>query len=267
MSSHDKQIKITVGEAEGKNATFFANNLVGGAGSELIIDPAFTEKASVGAAHGGAGDGYQLSTLTAVGQNAGFAWGVGSVSEAINALTSAGYMSNGKFSESGVGTAAYLARTLDLAHGSLKLANQAAEPTPGAAGTLSLGNKTALLLTTNVIGDAAKAGTAVITNATATVELGSEIAVTGEVDGSVMGANVALATDASGNVQDFTKSTFVDKTNSNLFDLSFDGKRFNGTYDKLIDFNLSKASTPVANYLKAALPTIRKGAGVGANYI
>lgn len=267
MSSHDKQIKITVGEAEGKNATFFANNLVGGAGSELIIDPAFTEKASVGAAHGGAGDGNQLSTLTAVGQNAGFAWGVGSVSEAINALTSAGYMSNGKFSESGVGTAAYLARTLDLAHGSLKLANQAAEPTPGAAGTLSLGNKTALLLTTNVIGDAAKAGTAVITNATATVESGSEIAVTGEVDGSVMGANVALATDASGNVQDFTKSTFVDKTNSNLFDLSFDGKRFNGTYDKLIDFNLSKASTPVANYLKAALPTIRKGAGVGANYI
>ena len=176
-------------------------------------------------------------------------------------------MSNGKFSESGVGTAAYLARTLDLAHGSLKLANQAAEPTPGAAGTLSLGNKTALLLTTNVIGDAAKAGTAVITNATATVESGSEIAVTGEIDGSVMGANVALATDASGNVQDFTKSTFVDKTNSNLFDLSFDGKRFNGTYDKLIDFNLSKASTPVANYLKAALPTIRKGAGVGANYI
>lgn len=259
--------KITVGEAEGKNATFFANNLVGGAGSELIIDPAFTEKASVGAAHGGAGDGNQLSTLTAVGQNAGFAWGVGSVSEAINALTSAGYMSNGKFSESGVGTAAYLARTLDLAHGSLKLANQAAEPTPGAAGTLSLGNKTALLLTTNVIGDAAKAGTAVITNATATVESGSEIAVTGEIDGSVMGANVALATDASGNVQDFTKSTFVDKTNSNLFDLSFDGKRFNGTYDKLIDFNLSKASTPVANYLKAALPTIRKGAGVGANYI
>lgn len=259
--------KITVGEAEGKNATFFANNLVGGAGSQLIIDPAFTEKASVGAAHGGAGDGNQLSTLTAVGQNAGFAWGVGSVSEAINALTSAGYMSNGKFSESGVGTAAYLARTLDLAHGSLKLANQAAEPTPGAAGTLSLGNKTALLLTTNVIGDAAKAGTAVITNATATVESGSEIAVTGEIDGSVMGANVALATDASGNVQDFTKSTFVDKTNSNLFDLSFDGKRFNGTYDKLIDFNLSKASTPVANYLKAALPTIRKGAGVGANYI
>ena len=259
--------KITVGKAEGKNATFFANNLVGGAGSELIIDPAFTEKASVGAAHGGAGDGNQLSTLTAVGQNAGFAWGVGSVSEAINALTSAGYMSNGKFSESGVGTAAYLARTLDLAHGSLKLANQAAAPTPGAAGTLSLGNKTALLLTTNVIGDAAKAGTAVITNATATVESGSEIAVTGEIDGSVMGANVALATDASGNVQDFTKSTFVDKTNSNLFDLSFDGKRFNGTYDKLIDFNLSKASTPVANYLKAALPTIRKGAGVGANYI
>lgn len=259
--------KITVGEADGKNATFFANNLVGGAGSELIIDPAFTEKASVGAAHGGAGDGNQLSTLTAVGQNAGFAWGVGSVSEAINALTSAGYMSNGKFSESGVGTAAYLARTLDLAHGSLKLANQAAEPTRGAAGTLSLGNKTALLLTTNVIGDAAKAGTAVITNATATVESGSEIAVTGEIDGSVMGANVALATDASGNVQDFTKSTFVDKTNSNLFDLSFDGKRFNGTYDKLIDFNLSKASTPVANYLKAALPTIRKGAGVGANYI
>lgn len=259
--------KITVGEAEGKNATFFANNLVGGAGSKLIIDPAFTEKASVGAAHGGAGDGNQLSTLTAVGQNAGFAWGVGSVSEAINALTSAGYMSNGKFSESGVGTAAYLARTLDLAHGSLKLANQAAEPTPGAAGTLSLGNKTALLLTTNVIGDAAKAGTAVITNATATAEAGSEIAVTGEIDGSVMGANVALATDASGNVQDFTKSTFVDKTNSNLFDLSFDGKRFNGTYDKLIDFNLSKASTPVANYLKAALPTIRKGAGVGANYI
>ena len=259
--------KITVGEADGKNATFYATNLVGGAGSQLIIDPAFTEKASVGAAHGGAGDGNQLSTLTAVGQNAGFAWGVGSVSEAINALTSAGYMSNGKFSESGVGTAAYLARTLDLANGSLKLANQAAAPTPGAAGTLSLGNKTALLLTTNVIGDAAKAGTAVITNATATVESGSEIAVTGEIDGSVMGANVALATDASGNVQDFTKSTFVDKTNSNLFDLSFDGKRFNGTYDKLIDFNLSKASTPVANYLKAALPTIRKGAGVGANYI
>ena len=259
--------KITVGEAEGKNATFYATNLVGGADSQLIIDPAFTEKASVGAAHGGAGDGNQLSTLTAVGQNAGFAWGVGSVSEAINALTQAGYMSNGKFSESGVGTAAYLARTLDLAHGSLKLANQAAAPTPGAAGTLSLGNKTALLLTTNVIGDAAKAGTAVITNATATVEPGSEIAVTGEIDGSVMGANVALATDASGNVQDFTKSTFVDKTNSNLFDLSFDGKRFNGTYDKLIDFNLSKASTPVANYLKAALPTIRKGAGVGANYI
>ena len=259
--------KITVGEADGKNATFYATNLVGGAGSQLIIDPAFTEKASVGAAHGGAGDGNQLSTLTAVGQNAGFAWGVGSVSEAINALTSAGYMSNGKFSESGVGTAAYLARTLDLANGSLKLANQAAAPTPGAAGTLSLGNKTALLLTTNVIGDAAKAGTAVITNATATVESGSEIAVTGEIDGSVMGANVALATDASGNVQDFTKSTFVDKTNSNLFDLSFDGKRFNGTYDKLIDFNLSKASTPVANYLKSALPTIRKGAGVGANYI
>jgi len=258
---------ITVGEAEGKNATFFANNLVGGAGSKLIIDPAFTEKASVGAAHGGAGDGNQLSTLTGVGQNSAFGWGVSSVSEAINALTQAGYMSNGKFSESGVGTAAYLARTLDLARGSLKLANQAAEPTTGDAGTLSLDNKTALLLTTNVIGDAAKAGTAVITNATATVESGSEIAVTGEIDGSVMGANVALATDASGNVQDFTKSTFVDKTNSNLFDLSFDGKRFNGTYDKLIDFNLSKASTPVANYLKAALPTIRKGAGVGANYI
>jgi hypothetical protein len=259
--------EITVGKADGKNATFYATNLVGGAGSQLIIDPAFTEKASVGAAHGGAGDGNQLSTLTAVGQNSAFGWGVSSVSEAINALTQAGYMSNGKFSESGVGTAAYLARTLDLAHGSLKLANQAAAPTPGAAGTLSLGNKTALLLTTNVIGDAAKAGTAVITNATATVESGSEIAVTGEIDGSVMGANVALATDASGNVQDFTKSTFVDKTNSNLFDLSFDGKRFNGTYDKLIDFNLSKASTPVANYLKAALPTIRKGAGVGANYI
>lgn len=258
---------ITVGEADGKNATFYATNLVGGAGSQLIIDPAFTEKASVGAAHGGALDGNQLSTLTGVGQNSAFGWGVSSVSEAINALTQAGYMSNGKFSESGVGTAAYLARTLDLAHGSLKLANQAAAPTPGAAGTLSLGNKTALLLTTNVIGDAAKAGTAVITNATATVESGSEIAVTGEIDGSVMGANVALATDASGNVQDFTKSTFVDKTNSNLFDLSFDGKRFNGTYDKLIDFNLSKASTPVANYLKAALPTIRKGAGVGANYI
>ena len=259
--------KITVGEADGKNATFYATNLVGGAGSQLIIDPAFTEKASVGAAHGGAGDGNQLSTLTGVGQNSAFGWGVSSVSEAINALTQAGYMSNGKFSESGVGTAAYLARTLDLANGSLKLANQAAAPTPGAAGTLSLGNKTALLLTTNVIGDAAKAGTAVITNATATVESGSEIAVTGEIDGSVMGANVALATDASGNVQDFTKSTFVDKTNSNLFDLSFDGKRFNGTYDKLIDFNLSKASTPVANYLKSALPTIRKGAGVGANYI
>lgn len=259
--------KITVGEAEGKNATFFANNLVGGAGSQLIIDPAFTEKASVGAAHGGAGDGNQLSTLTGVGQNSAFGWGVSSVSEAINALTQAGYMSNGKFSESGVGTAAYLARTLDLARGSLKLANAATAPTPGTAGTLSLGNKTALLLTTNVIGDAAKAGTAVITNATATAEAGSEIAVTGEIDGSVMGANVALATDASGNVQDFTKSTFVDKTNSNLFDLSFDGKRFNGTYDKLIDFNLSKASTPVANYLKAALPTIRKGAGVGANYI
>lgn len=259
--------KITVGKADGKNATFYATNLVGGAGSQLIIDPAFTEKASVGAAHGGAGDGNQLSTLTGVGQNSAFGWGVSSVSEAINALTQAGYMSNGKFSESGVGTAAYLARTLDLAHGSLKLANAATAPTPGTAGTLSLGNKTALLLTTNVIGDAAKAGTAVITNATATAEAGSEIAVTGEIDGSVMGANVALATDASGNVQDFTKSTFVDKTNSNLFDLSFDGKRFNGTYDKLIDFNLSKASTPVANYLKAALPTIRKGAGVGANYI
>lgn len=259
--------KIAVGEADGKNATFYATNLVGGAGSQLIIDPAFTEKASVGAAHGGAGDGNQLSTLTGVGQNSAFGWGVSSVSEAINALTQAGYMSNGKFSESGVGTAAYLARTLDLAHGSLKLANAATAPTPGTAGTLSLGNKTALLLTTNVIGDAAKAGTAVITNATATAEAGSEIAVTGEIDGSVMGANVALATDASGNVQDFTKSTFVDKTNSNLFDLSFDGKRFNGTYDKLIDFNLSKASTPVANYLKAALPTIRKGAGVGANYI
>lgn len=259
--------KIIVGEADGKNATFYATNLVGGADSQLIIDPAFTEKASVGAAHGGAGDGNQLSTLTGVGQNSAFGWGVSSVSEAINALTQAGYMSNGKFSESGVGTAAYLARTLDLAHGSLKLANAATAHTPGTAGTLSLGNKTALLLTTNVIGDAAKAGTAVITNATATAEAGSEIAVTGEIDGSVMGANVALATDASGNVQDFTKSTFVDKTNSNLFDLSFDGKRFNGTYDKLIDFNLSKASTPVANYLKAALPTIRKGAGVGANYI
>ena len=106
MSSHDKQIKITVGEAEGKNATFYATNLVGGTGSQLIIDPAFTEKASVGAAHGGAGDGNQLSTLTGVGQNSAFGWGVSSVSEAINALTQAGYMSNGKFSESGVGTAA-----------------------------------------------------------------------------------------------------------------------------------------------------------------
>lgn len=266
----DKQINI--GGADGKvNEVAIRELATSGA---LVIDPDYGQKAQVVTVQTGVNGTRNIDAKVNVGQNSVFAFG-SSDSKARSDLSKLGYTDDkGSLKEDGVGAVAYLNRTIGIENGNLvvdKSITSTSTPVTD-AGTLKMASGSAVVLSSDAYEDAVAQDGVLISGvgtgaSSAQIQSGSKIALTGRFDSRVLIKDVYFAKTTAGEGVDASNAQVTIDNKSNFYDITFDGKKFTGSVSKKLDFNLALASRPVVDYVKQAILTLRKGAGVGAEFM
>ena len=266
----DRQINI--GGADGKvNEVAIRELATSGA---LVIDPDYGQKAQVVTVQTGVNGTRNIDAKVNVGQNSVFAFG-SSDSKARSDLSKLGYTDDkGSLKEDGVGAVAYLNRTIGIENGNLVVDKSITSTSTSVtdAGTLKMASGSAVVLSSDAYEDAVAQDGVLISGvgtgaSSAQIQSGSKIALTGRIDSRVLIKDVYFAKTTAGEGVDTSNAQVTIDNKSNFYDITFDGKKFTGSVSKKLDFNLALASRPVVDYVKQAILTLRKGAGVGAEFM
>lgn len=274
--------KLTVGSdgANGATGSVYADTLLGTGG--IFVDPDYGQRASgVASMHLDSATTPGSETTTqeiVVGKNAFVAVGVSSEAQARSVLSSLGLTdANGSFREDGVNNAFYTDALVKLAAANqLEIASANTTGTAsGAAGQITLGDKSAVVIGKNAAAKSVATNTAVLTADNATVGVRatgkSKVIFAGnptkqdikdvKVFGNAGGAKVIDATEV-GNVSVQISPLY------NEARLTVDGGITDITVNRgYINTALYNASLPVKNMVAEVADTALTGDGVGSDFI